>query len=246
MSINLPIVNSSQLYAVGYELAWASGTTLTLGAGRARNSTDQNDIILDAAVTINGAANGANGLDIGSLANSTFYAVYALGDSLGFNPTAGIISADTSAPLLPAGYDMYRRVGWVLTSGAAAFLLFWQYGNDKERMYYYDVGIAELTNGTSTTYAEIDLATSVPPIATEVLFDIAYTPASATNLAVFVPFGSTATAGIIRFGYGVAAAQVGMALVPAGLDSSTPKVEYKVSNGSDDLDILVKGYKDFI
>ena len=211
MSINLPIVNSSQLYAVGYELTWASATTLSLSAGRARNSTDENDIILSESVTINGAATGANGLDSGSLANATFYAVYAIDDSTGFNSAAGMISINTTSPLMPAGYDMWRRVGWVLTDGSAEFLLFWQYGNNKERMYYYDVGIAELTNGTSTSYAEIDLATSVPPIATEVLFDIAYTPASATNLAVFVPFGSTATAGIVRFGYGVAAAQVGPA-----------------------------------
>ena len=177
MSINLPIVNSSQLYAVGYELTWASATTLSLSAGRARNSTDENDIILSESVTINGAATGANGLDSGSLANATFYAVYAIDDSTGFNSVAGMISINTTSPLMPAGYDMWRRVGWVLTDGSAEFLLFWQYGNNKERMYYYDVGIAELTNGTSTSYAEIDLATSVPPIATEVLFDIAYTPA---------------------------------------------------------------------
>lgn len=246
MSISLPIVNTSQLYADGFKLSWASATTLTLGAGSVRNSTDENDIIMSSAATINGATTGANALDTGSLANDTFYAVYAIDDSTKFKDAAGLISTDTSSPLMPAGYDMWRRVGWVLTDGSAEFLLFWQYGNNKERMYYYDVGIAELTNGTSTTYAEIDLASSVPPIDTEVLCDIAYTPNSATNTAVFIPFGSSASAGIVRFGYGVAAAQVGMAMLPSKLDTATPKVEYKVSNGSDDLDILVKGYKDYI
>lgn len=242
----LPPVNAAELYVQNMQLARASATTLTVEAGRARNSTNQNDIILDTQVTINGAANGANGLDIGSLANNTFYAVYVIDDSFKNSDAAAIISADLSQPLLPADYDMYRRIGWVLTDGSAEFLQFWQYGNSKERMYYYDVGISELNNGTSTTYAEVDLATSVPPIATEVLLDVAYTPNSATNTAHFLPFGSSATNGIIRFGYGVAAAQRGMQVVPCRLDSSTPKIQYKVDNGSDDLDLLVTGYKDYL
>jgi len=243
MSINLPVVNAANLYVDNLELAWASATTLTVAAGRARNSTNESDIILSAAVTINGAANGANGLDTGSLANNTFYAVYAIGDSTLNNDAAAILSTATDGPLQPAGYDMYRRIGWVLTDGSAQFLKFWQYGNDKSRMYYYDVGISELAGGSSATYAAVDLATSVPPIATEVLFDVAYTPNGATDVAEFLPFGSTATNGVVRFGYGVAGAQVGMAMIPCELDSAVPKIQYKVTAG-DALTLLVNGYKD--
>lgn len=246
MAISLPVVNAPNLYVDGLELSWASATTLTVADGRARNSTNQNDIILDAAVTINGAVSGAiNGLDQGALANNTFYAVYIVGDSYGNNDTGAMISTDTDSPLLPGGYDMSRRIGWVLTNGSAQFLKFWQYGNDKERQYYYDVGISELAGGSSATFAAVDLATSVPPIATEVLFDVAYTPNGATDVAEFLPFGSSATNGIVRFGYGVAAAQVGMASVPCRLDAGVPKIQYKVTAG-DTLTLLTIGYKDYL
>jgi hypothetical protein len=140
---------------------------------------------------------------------------------------------------------MYRRIGWVLTDATSDNLLFWQYGSDQERVYYYDVGISELSGGSSTTYAAIDLASSVPPIATRVIMDVAYTANSATNNAEFLPFGSSATNGIVRFGYGVAAAQVGQAVIPCRLDGAVPKIQYKVDT-SDALTLLTVGYHDYI
>lgn len=245
MAISLPIVNAPELYVQNLQLAWASDSTLTVAAGRARNSTNENDIILDAGVTINVAANGINGLDIGTFAADTMYAIYAVGDSTKTNTAGAIISADTDSPLMPVGYDMYRRIGWALSDASADLLLFYQYGNDRNRMYYYDVGISELTAGASTTFANIDLATSVPPIATEVLFDVTFTPDGATEVAEFLPYGSSATNGIVRFGYGVAGAQVGMAWVPCQLNSGVPTVQYKVAAG-DTLTLLTIGYKDFL
>lgn len=242
---NTPIVNAGLKYANGLELAWATATTLTVAAGAARDSSNINDIILDAAVTINGATNGANALDTGSLANNTHYAVYVIGDSTGYESAGALLSTSATAPNLPAGYDMYRRIGWVLTDGSAEFLLFWQYGSNQDRVYYYDVGISELSGGSSTSYAAIDLASSVPAIATQVIMDVAYTANGATNNAEFLPFGSSATNGIVRFGYGVAAAQVGQAVIPCRLDSGVPKIQYKVDT-SDALTLLTAGYHDYI
>jgi len=240
---NVPVVNDGILYVNGLDLAWTADETISMAAGAARNSANVNDIVLASAVSINNTTNGANGLDTGSVANSTMYAVYLIGDSTGYQATAGIMSADFDSPLLPFGYDMYRRVGAVRTDGTADNLLFWQNGVGQSRSYYYDVGISELSGGSSTTYAEVDLATSVPPIATNVLFAVTYTPNGATDVAEFIPFGSTATTGVVRFGYGVAGAQVGMATIPCRLDSAIPKVEYKVTSG-DALTLLVMGYED--
>ena len=80
---------------------------------------------------------------------------------------------------------------------------------------------------------------------TDVLFDVVYTPNGATDVAEFIPFGSTATNGVVRFGYGVAAAQAGMATIPARLDTATPKIQYKVTSG-DTLTLLVNGFKDIL
>jgi len=241
-----PIVNAPNLYVDGLGIARASNTTLTLAAGSARDSANVNDITLSSAATINGAVVGANGCDAAVLAASSMYAVYVIGDSRGIEATAGLLSLSTnSSPTLPFGYDMYRRVGWILTNGSSQILQFWQTGNGLVRTIWYDVGISELSAGSSTTYANIDLTTSVPPLATNVWFDIAYTANSATNTAQFLPFGSSATNGVVRFGCGVAAAQVGQIKVPCRLNSAAPTVQYKVAS-SDALTLLTTGFEDIL
>lgn len=240
-----PIVNAGLLYVNGLELARTAAKTLTIEAGDARDSSNTNDISIDAQLTINGAAVGANGVDVAVIVASSLYAVYAIGDSTKNQVSAGLLSLDASQPNLPSGYDMFRRIGWVRTDGSADLLEFHQYGVGSERTYFYDVGISELAAGSSATYAEVDLATSVPPINCEVFFDVLYTPDGATDLAEFLPFGSAATNGIVRFGYGVAGAQVGMAWIPSALDSGVPKIQYKVTAG-DTLTLLVNGFKDYL
>lgn len=244
-SPNTPIVNAGVKYVNGLDIAKTAAKVISMAAGAARNSTNENDIVLSSSVSINGATVGANGVDVAAIVLNSFYAVYVIGDSTKYESTAGLLSLSATTPSLPGGYDMYRRVGWVLTDGSANILQFWQFGEGQERTYYYDVGISELSGGSSATFAEINLATSVPPIATNVLFDVTYTPNGATDVAEFLPFGSSATSGFIRFGYGVAGAQVGVATVPCRLDSSVPKVLYKVTAG-DTLTLLTVGYVDFM
>lgn len=243
---NTPIVNAGIKYVNGLDIAKTAAKIISMAAGAARDSSNTNDIILNSSVSINGANVGANGVDVAAVIASTMYAVYVIGDSTGYKSPAGLlVLASATSPNLPAGYDMYRRVGWVLTDGSANILQFWQYGDGQERMYYYDVGISELSGGSSTTFAAIDLATSVPPIATEVLFDITFTPDGATEVAEFLPFGSSASSGFVRFGTGVAGAQVGSIMVPCKLDTGVPKLQYKVASG-DTLTLLTTGFKDFM
>jgi len=244
-SPNTPIVNAGVKYVNGLELTKTAAKIISIGAGAARNSTDLNDIVLDALVSINGATVGAGGVDVAALVASSFYAVYIVGDSTKYAATTGLLSLSGTTPNLPGNYDMYRRIGWVLTDGSANILQFWQYGEGQERIYYYDVGISELSAGSSATFAEINLATSVPPIATQVLFDVTYTPNGATDVAEFLPFGSAATSGFIRFGTGVAGAQVDTVTVPCRLDAGVPKVLYKVTAG-DTLTLLTVGFTDFL
>lgn len=242
---NSPIVNAGLLYVNGLGIAKTAAKVISMATGASRDSTNTNDIILSSTLSINGANVGANGVDVAALIASRFYAVYIIGDSTNYEPVAGLLSLSSSSPNLPGTYDMYRRVGWVLTDGSANILQFWQYGSGQARTYYYDVGISELSGGSSTTFAAIDIATSVPPLATEVLFNITFTPDGATEVAEFLPFGSSASNGIVQFGCGVAAAQVGMVTVPCALDSGVPKVLYKVASG-DTLTVLTAGYKDIL
>jgi len=238
------ITNAAEKYLYGLNLDRTDDENITIAAGAARDATNVVDLEVDSALTVDITVNGANGLDTGSVAASTFYAVWLIGDSSKYNDAAGLLSTSFSAPTLPAGYDVKRRIGAILTDGSSDILEFHQYGEGKDRMMYYDVSIVELSNGSSATYAAVDLATSVPPVKCEVLLLVDYTPNSATNKAHLLPFASSATNGIVQFGYGVAAAQRGMVQAPSSLDSSTPKIKYKVDNGSDSLDLNVAGYID--
>lgn len=243
---NIPVVNLGEEYVNDLVIGTAVLKTIVMSAGAARNSTNVNDIVLAAAATIDGGTVGANGVDIAVIIASTFYAVHVIGDSTGFNATAGLLSLSLTDPSLPAGYDMFRRVGFVLTDATPDILLFYQYGTGVVRKYYYDVGISELSAGAATTFTEINLATSVPAIVTEVLFDAVYTPNGATDIAALQPFGSSASNGMINMGYGVAAAQQGNIIVPTGsLDSGVPKILYKVTSG-DTLTLLTVGYTDYL
>jgi len=244
MSVNTPIVNARVAYVNGLQLTYATTTTFTMAAGAASNSSNINDITLPALVTNTITHVGANGVDIAAAVASSFYAVYVIGDSTEYNATASLISLNATQPSLPFGYDMYRRVGFVLTDGSSHVLKFWQYGNGSVKDMWYDTPIATPAITTSTTYVTQSLAAGVPPIACESFLAVDYTPNSATNVCYMAPYGSMPTVGMVVFGYGVAAAQQGMAVVPCALNSSVPTIEHKETSASDALVITVSGYRD--
>ena len=253
MAISTPIVNARQYYINGLKLAYASATTMTVSAGRCSNSTNANDISVglplnvaatqtgvlpvaagSGAVTINTAATGAGGLDTGAMANSTFYAVYAIGDSFGVEPGSALISANLSAPLLPGGYDMYFRIGFIKSSGAAAILPFRQSGCGLDRWMWYDAPIAtSITNGSSATYAAVDCSASLPAATpTMVNFYCAFTPTAGDDTLVLAPGTSTSTLGYATLSGSVAAVvKTGNLICPT--DSPvTDAIDYKVTGSA--------------
>jgi hypothetical protein len=264
MSISTPVINAPNMYVDNMLMTWVSTTTMTVSPGIARDSTNTNDISVGlagsvagsetgeepvlagtGAVTINTAIQGAGGIDQGTIAASTFYAVHAIGDSYNGSPGSALISLSAIAPVLPSGYDMFRRIGYILTDGSSHILKFWQYGNSHQRPMYYDVAIAALSAGASTTYAAVSLVASVPIGNVQAIMLVEYTPSSAADVAHFIPFGSTATNGVQRFGYGVAAIQTGMLTVTAQSNAGVPTFQYKVEN-TDALTLLTAGYIDHI
>lgn len=244
MSVNFPIVNAPNLYIDNLEVAYATTTTLTMAAGRARNSSNEADIILETGVTINSAVVGINGIDDGTFAANKMYRVFAVGDST-FNNTSGAIISESDTPNLPAGYDMYRLRAYWLTNGSTQFALGAYSGSGKTIDFWYEAGIAELSGGSSATLATVDLASSVPPLATNVFFDVIYTPNGATDVAEFIPYGSAATSGIVRFGTGVAGAQRASQVIPCGLNSGSPAIQYKVTSG-DTLTLNTQGFRLYV
>lgn len=263
MAISTPITNARQYYINGLKLVYATATTLTVTAGRCSNSTNVNDISvglpLNVAatqtgtepveagtgnVTINTAATGAAGLDTGTMANDTFYAVYAIGDSYGVEPGSALISANLTQPLLPAGYDMYFRIGYVKTNGSAEILAFRQDGCGLDRWMWYDAPIAtDITNGSSATYAAVDCSDGLPSATpTMVRFYCNFTPTAADDTLVLAPGTSTSTLGYASASGAVSGVVETVQLTCPTDSPVTDAIDYKVTGSA--VAISVQAYLD--
>jgi hypothetical protein len=235
--------NLPNLYVNNLQLSWASATTLTVAAGQARNSTNNIDITLAATTTLNAAVDGANGLDTGALANNTWYAIHLIGSSTNTVQPAVMASTSATSPLMPTGYDSFRRIGWALTDGSAQFLKFYVYGNATSRRYFWDAVVTELNAGASTSFADVDLASSVPPSSTLAVLNWKLVPATAGNISKLRVNGSSSTTTIQLTG--PVNAQPNVGIVTMNTDSSQV-IEYLVANASDALTLYCAGFEDFI
>jgi hypothetical protein len=115
-----------------------------------------------AAGTIDCGTTGANGLDAGSLANSTWYHVYAIGKPDGM--TAFLASTSVSAPTMPTGYTFKRRIGSVKTDGSAHILAFVQ-DSDKFEWASPVADISATNPGTSAVDRTVTVPTGVNVLA---------------------------------------------------------------------------------
>lgn len=247
---NNPIVNAGLLYVNGLQIVYSNAKHITLENGAARDFNNIDDIILSSNIIIDGTYVGANGVDVAPLAANTFYAVYVIGDSTGHNAAAGLLSnQNNNAPFLPVGYDMYRRVGYILTDNSSNISVFVQCGSNETRRYYYLTPINILTNGTATTFANVSSATAVPIRSgsqnqnTEALLNINYTPSSAANSAQFQISNTLGVSPVLQFGCGVAAPQFETLTVPT--NTIFQFITYKVFAG-DTLTLNVTGYTDYL
>jgi len=259
MSIqNDPIYNLPFLYVNGLTISVASTTTLSVSAGRCRDSSDSIDIVIGSApfagptttapVILNAAVNGVNGLDTGTFALSTFYAIYAIGDSRYYQDPAVIMTlASNSTPLMPFGYDSSRLIGYARSDASTNFLPAYISGNNNTRLFTYDVPVATaITAGNATSYTAVDLTTMVPPVdSNPVNIFTALTPASAGNAVFLQGFDSTGDA-VVNKGQVAAVVLNSYNTVLAQLDTASPKINYKVSNGSDAVAINVAGFQFYI
>jgi hypothetical protein len=270
---NIPIVNKGLLYVTGLQISIGalnadllSTATLSIAAGQCRDSSDVNDITLSAAVTLNPAVvNQVNGLDTGTFAINTLYAVYAIADSKGFQPTGTLLSTNHTTPQLPGGYDMFRRIGAVLTNALAApntrFLNFHQRGNNAARDFWYAVPIATaLAAGnaavlTSFNWADATPANCVPLSAGKVYAKVALTAdAGGTRTCVFSADGSTtiaaaATAGEVIVSSPASTVTTASLIIPATATAGPilPMTSfYAVSDAAAAVAVACQGYQDLL
>lgn len=245
-----PIVNQPALYINGLVIsnnATTPNTKLDVAPGICR---DQNNVIdmnlgnylsqgntalsANTATVLNFGVNGANGLDTGSIAASTFYYIMVIGDSSGKNPVAVLASLSAGAPTLPFGYDSLRVIGCCLTDGSSHILPFYVNGQGSVKYFQWDAPIAVTVtaSGTSASYSAMDLSVGVPASKYgRVALKYKWTnnaPADALN---FTPAGA---AGDFMTVLGIAAGvaqEDNFVILPLTV-SSVPKVSYKTSAGT--------------
>jgi hypothetical protein len=259
-----------RLYTSGLSISPASTTLLAVSPGAARDSTNSIDMVVglqnyfgidnpallvagyQPGLLINSAVNGVNGLDTGTIAASTQYAVYLIGDSRNYNNTAAVISLTSNypGPIMPSGYDSYRLIGFMATDSSSHFV----YSTSKPQniagllQYYNSPAIAVLTGGTSATFAAMDLTTSsaMPTTTlqnTIVTLLVVFTPAAVGDVVQFRPTGSTATANLATItGVTAGFAQTQYIQVIAGVGSSKPEIDYKLTSSADAVTVSVAAW----
>lgn len=125
------------------------------------------------ALTIAGTAVGANGLDAGTLAASTWYSLWVIWNG---TTTAGLMSLSATAPTLPGGYTHKARIGWIRTDGTANKypLGFKQFGRTVQYVVSAGSNVAAMPQmasgsaGSLTTYASVGISAFTPPTASRI------------------------------------------------------------------------------
>lgn len=241
------IVNQPFLYVNNFPIAVASNTTLTVGAGICRDSTNTFDMELTSTITINAAANGLNGLDTGTFAASKVYAVYVITDPYSGNPAGAMISLSLTAPTMPFGYGAFRLVGYAITDSSIHFLPAYIAGNNNYRQFVFDAPQATaVTAGNATSYTAVNLSALVPAVDnTPVSIAYAFTPGAASRTFNLTPGNATGNALTIT-GQVTSVVVSNLATVMAKVTAGIPEVDYKVANSGDAVAINVAGFNYFI
>lgn len=148
----------------GWQVQSASLSTVNIAAGTGRDSTNSTIMTSTGVLVADITASGANGLDTGSEASSTWYALFVI-DGPGV-PIASLFSVSATAPTLPAGYTVFRRVGWVFNNASSNLNDVRYEGRGKRREVFINTSFANrqvLSAGAATTWTDVDCSDECPP-----------------------------------------------------------------------------------
>lgn len=222
------------LFILGLTVKRSAVTSVTIEAGSARDSTNVRNIQVPLQLTVNLTVSGAGGLDTGAEAADTWYAVFVIDDTNDVNNPIGLFSLSDTAPTLPAGYDVFRRVGWARNDGASNLYDFFQVGTGTTRTIRWVEDLTStiqvLTGGGAQIFTDIILTEFVP-----ITSENAIVWGSAVNKNfIFRPNGTTVEWMVVAEG----GALIFEILCPSQI------IEYQGDSPAGDLDVSVLGYVD--
>ena len=116
----MPLQQAQALVALSFSSlslsAAGTNASVTISAGELllRGVDGSPRLVAGVNLTLNTAGAGVNGLDTGTIAASTWYAVWVINNG---TTTASLLSLSPTAPTMPGGYTHKARVGWIRTDG---------------------------------------------------------------------------------------------------------------------------------
>ncbi len=189
---------------------------------------------ISAAVGVNGPD--ASGLDSASAWRSIWVICKNDGTTV-----AGLLSASTASPTLPATYTFKRRVGWVRNNGTSTFLDFVQQGT-----FCMNGEILILSNGAATSNTNVDVTAFVPTTTRMVMLGVqsgGSASGAQTSAAYFVRPGTSWTTGSLYFTLDSPAATPTV-YVPIQVLTDGTNITYRNADTSDRTSLYTNGYYD--
>lgn len=161
--------NQGHIYKNGCSVNYGGITSVTVGIGKLRDSTNNFDIDFKEITECDITFNGANGLDTGTVAPNTTYGLYVLFDPSYANKPALLLStayATGSSPVMPSvngvTYSAYRLIDFVLTNSSSQVVQFHNTIGFDFTYKQFLAPIPVLSNGKATTYTLVDLTPYAP------------------------------------------------------------------------------------
>lgn len=240
-----------QVLPIGYvhdlQFLYASASTVQIASGRCRDSTNASDIINGGTLTADITASGANGLDAGAEAASTWYAVHIIdGPAVA---VASLLSLSPTAPTLPAGYTVFRRIGWVRNDGSQNFRPFTCEGRDRVRRYEYNAStraaLSAVTGSVQNTFTTLSLAVFIPTTARRGFLELECDSLASDNYAEVQTNGSGLASGTApeRVQAPDAGVWTGHVRVTT---NATQQIQYRTSSVSTSVTIIVYAWEEDI
>lgn len=159
----------------GLSISVTSNTALTVAANAAVLIDSSNNPLSFTAVSesIATGSTGAGGLDTGSMANDTWYAVWLIAKPDG--TIDAMLSTSATSPTMPSGYTYKMRMGWVRSDGSANLYRTKQVGNKAVYVIGTNPTVGrQLASGaagsmSAPTWVAVATGSYVPTTAVEIL-----------------------------------------------------------------------------
>lgn len=231
-------------------VSWVNVSQVQVGVGSVLDSTLSHRINISSPLTADIETSGAEGLDTGSEAADTWYAIFVIASTKGTKAPAALLSA-SETPTLPSGYNLFRRVGWVRNGAASDLWKFYAVNIADQAVFYdeLDVDLRALDSGNATTFTALDLSAFLPPTA--------YSATLKASFASGLLGVATDGARFRRTGSGLLAADTPYTIKPGVLTeefametqlsipiSDDQKLDYIVDSAANALSLSVQGYRD--